>query len=278
MTDLVTRVAELNRSPAKDQAGPAAAVRAAVFDLLAARHPTLVGEGAASLGEIAGLAGNLTDEERSKLETVMDREDLAVRVRAGLVEAIAAAGLQQLVPALRKPRGPRLTAACWDALAKLGSPVKGVDVEPYLKSPDPEWRRVAVRQLLQREGEGAIARAGDLALHDGVIAVRRTAIDALGASKQPSALPALEKAYADPQFEIRQAAAGAIIAIGGRPAAETLTRLAFDGPQEGQRLAVVGLFALGIGKSDPIMRRIAQEHPDAGIRELAARGLELKRR
>jgi HEAT repeat protein len=278
MADLVARIAAANRAPAKDKSARAPEARALVFDLIAARHPTLVGEGVASLGEIPGLAGNLTDDERTRLETALDREDLPVRVRTELVKAIAAAGLKQLVAALRKSRSPRLTAACWDALAALGAPVTVTELDPFLKSSDPEWRRLAIRPLLQREGEAGIARVGDLALHDGATAVRRTAIEALGATKLPAALPTLERAYADREFEIRQAAAGAIITIGGRPAAETLTRLAFDGPQDGQRLAVIGLFTLGIDKSDPLMRRIAEEHPEKELRELAKRGLEVKRR
>jgi HEAT repeat protein len=278
IADIVARIAASNRAPEQDRGTQAAASRKLVFDLLAARHPTLVAEGVASLGAIPDLADSLTDDERRRLEAALDREDLDVRLRVDLVKAIAGGGLRQVIPALRKLRGPRLTAACWGALADLGSPVEAADLEQHLKSTDPEWRRVAIRQLVRRERAAAIARAGDVALHDTVFAVRKTAIDALGATKLPEALPTLERAYADPMFEIRQAAAGAIITIGGHPAAETLARLAFDGPKDGQRFAVVGLFVLGIEKNDPLMRRIAREHPEQAIRELAERGLDVGKR
>jgi HEAT repeat protein len=279
IADLVARIAASNRTPGgQERATQAATSRKLTFDLISARHPTLVAEGVATVSAIPDLGNTLTDEERQRIEGALDRDDLDVRLRTDLVRAIAEAGLRQLVPALRKLRGPRLTAACWNALADLGSPVKAADLEQHLQSTDPEWRRVAIAQLVRQEREGAIARVGDVALHDTEFGVRKTAIDALGATKLPAALPVLERAYADPMFEIRQAAAGAIITIGGRPAAETLTRLAFDGPKDGQRFAVVGLFVLGIGKDDPLMRRIAQEHPDQAIRELAQQGADARKR
>ncbi len=53
------------------------------------------------------------------------------------------------------------------------------------------------------------------------------------------ALPPLERAFGENGGEVQQTAARAILAVGGQPAADTFGRLAFSGPIEAQRYAVV---------------------------------------
>ena len=114
---LVERMVTASREPEPDPAKRKAAERALVFDELAARHPALVEDGIAGLGELPALLP-LSDAERGTLAGVVARDDLPARVRERLFAQVASLRLEELVPALRAVRSSdaAVTAAAWQAL------------------------------------------------------------------------------------------------------------------------------------------------------------------
>lgn len=276
LIDLVKRAVKLAKEPPVEPAARAAQERQVVFDLVAAPHPLLVKDAAASLTEIPGLAASLTSDEQTRVEQALARPDLPPAVRIALIEAIGAAGLRALVPALRSLDEPTMLPAAWDALARLGSPADPDQLKELLSSQRPQVRAAAVRELLDRAGEAAIAAARAIALRDPDTEARVAAIEALGGTKSAEALPVLESAFKDSSLEIRQAAVRALVSVGGRPAAESFGRLAFEAPSEdAQRHAVSALLLLRVPREDPVLKNIARNHPNEELRELATEGIEV---
>ena len=272
---IMHRLLAAGRGP--DPVQRAAAKRALIFDEIAARHPALVADGAEELGVIPGLATTLTGTERQRLEAALARTDLPVWVRVLLVDRVGQCGLAAVVPALRRlpDPTPELLRASWDALIRLGAAPSADDFAPVLKSRDPAVRAAAAHGLIAAGGAAAIEPVADLALGDSSPEVREAALVALGESKLPAALPTLERAFTDSDSEGRQAAGRAIQNIGGQPAAESLGRLAFEGPPEAQKYAVLLLMLSGIDRDDPLLARIRTTHPDADVRGIAEHGLEM---
>ncbi len=273
---VVERILDTSRTPEPDAARRAAAARALVFDEIAARSPVLVEDGAGGLQTIPGIAESLSDDEQQRLATAIGRTDLSPPARAALVRAVGTNGLRQLVPALQGLRSPAapVLAAKFEALERLGTPPGVADVEPYLASKDAAVRGAAARALPTTPGGEGIARAGQIALRDPDVAVRRTTIEALGESRRQEALSPLERVFRESPQDLRQVAGRSIFRVGGPAAADTLARLAFEAPPEGQRLAVVLLMALQGGRDDPLVKNIAKTHPDAELRRLIEHGIE----
>jgi hypothetical protein len=254
-----------------------AASRQLVFDEIAARHPLVVADGVGGLAAIPDLAMTLSPQERQRLEAALRRTDLPNWVRVALVNAAADRGLTALVPALRglPDPTPELQRAAWDALTRLGAAPSADDLKPSLASGDPAIRSAAAHALLAAHGTDAIADVAKLALDDPDHSVRLAAIDALGESKLPEALPSLEQAFANPENALRQGAGRAIYTIGGRPAAECFARLAFEGPPDAQKYALILLLVSGVPRDDPLVERIRTTHPDESIRRIATEGLDV---
>ena len=274
---VVDRIVAVSRTPEPDATKRAEAARTLVFDEIAARSGALVEDGAAGLQSVPSLAETLTAEEQGRLEATIARGDLAPAVVAAVVRAVGANDLRQLVPAiqrLRTPAAPVLVAK-FEALGRLGAPPSLADVEPHLASKDPAVRTAAARALATTPGGDGIARAGQIALRDPDPAVRRATVEALGESRRPEALPALERVFREAPPDLEQVAGRGIYQVGGPGAADVLARLAFDAPPQGQRLAVVLLMALQGGRDDPLVQRIAKTHPDAELRRLIEHGVDL---
>lgn len=276
MKRIVAGLLAESRRPRTDSARRALTERELAFELLSARHVALVNDGAASLTSIPVLAGTLTSGEREILETALQRHDLPVRVRVALVLAVGKAGLRETIPVLRTLSSPaEVMAAAWQALDQLQAAPPPEMLEERLAAEDPEIRAAAVRELLRREGAAAVSKAAPLALQDPDPDVRIAAIEALGATGKVEALPPLERAFVDENVDMQQAAARAILAIGGQPAIDTFGGLIFTGPPMAQRYAFVCLMLTGINRSDPLVKRIAETHPDESIRRLATHGVEV---
>jgi HEAT repeat protein len=273
---VVERILDTSRTPEPDAARRAAAARTLVFDEIAARSPVLVEDGAGGLQTIPELAESLSDVERQRLGAAIGRTDLPPLPRAALVRAVGTNGLRQLVPALQSLRSPAapVLSAKFDALERLGTPPVVSDVAPYLDSPDAAVRAAAARALPTTPGADGIARAGQIALRDPDVAVRRTTIEALGESRREEALSPLERVFRESPQDLRQVAGRSIFQVGGPAAADTLARLAFEAPAEGQRLAVVLLMALQGGRDDPRVQNIAKTHPDQDLRRMIEHGIE----
>jgi len=273
MSEIVAAVAATRTGAVSDPGKRAEETRKLTFRLLAARHPLLVEDGTDSLAGVAGLAASLSGEEQSTLETALRRDDLPERVRVRLIAAVAENDLRQLVPALRSLSAPELQEASWKALRALGEPVSDEALDQRLQDPNATTRIAAVREILAREPEDGVSRVAPLAIGDADRKVRLAAIDALGTTRAATAVSPLETVFTADDVEMRQASARALLAIGGEPAAEAFYRLAFQGPIDAQRFAVIGLLSLGVAKDDPRVRRIEETHSDEKIVDMLKNGI-----
>jgi HEAT repeat protein len=267
--EIVARIVAASRGGGMD----ANAARQLTFDLLASENPLLVEDAA---GGITGLGHEaaLTHSELETLRAALLRAALPDRVRVALIEAVAKAGLHEAVPALQSIDSPPAVAEkAWQALDQLGAPPPEQSMEARLADRDAAVRSAAVRELLRREGVGAVTEVAPIAIQDPDPAVRRAAVDALGALGKPEVLPPLERVFVDSPTELQQATGRAILAVGGPPAIDAFGRLAFAGPVPSQRYAVVLLMTMTDPHRDEVLERIAQTHSNADIRDLIAHGL-----
>jgi HEAT repeat protein len=273
---IVARWVALANGSKTDADARKAAQRELAFDELAAAHPVVVEDGTALLASLSGLAGSLSQEERSRIVQVLGRRDLPPRLGVALIQAIATQRLTELLPALRDLKDPPATvlAASWDAQRQLGSPPSAASLVPFLAAHDPAIRAVAAPALLATGDRDAVPRVERLVRDDPEASVRTAATEALGRVKAPGGLVALERIYSS-SAEQRTAAGNAILAWGGDEAADTLTRLAFEAPPEAQKSAVTLIFALGRTQNDPRIVRIRTTHPDPTVRELVEHGFDL---
>jgi hypothetical protein len=264
---IMKRLAEVARGTSLT----AAAARTLTFELLACDSPVLVEDGAAGVAE---LSPPLTSQETRTLETALTRTQFPERVRLALVQAVGKAKLTAMAPTLRTITSPPpVMEASWQALDALGAGLSDEALAEQLASPEATTRTAAMRELLRRQGVGAITEITPVVVQDPDLAVRRAGIDALGALKVPDALPPLERAFADNPEELRQHAARAILAIGGKPAVEALVRLTETGPLESQRFATLTLMTIDYPDKQDALRRIAKTHTDDQVRELVIHGL-----
>ncbi len=273
---ILERLIAIHRKPEKDATRRAASIRALIFDEIVAQHATMVADGARGLGRIDDLATTLTDDERTRLEVVLRRTDLPTWIRVALIEAVADRQLAALIPEIRNLKEPdaELQRAAWNALQRLGAAPSIDDLQPALTSSDPATRAAAVNALVSAKGANARPQLEQLATKDADRDVRLAAIEALGKTG-PQALPTLERTFASSDWGERRMAGRSIATVGGRPAQETFARLAFEGPPDGQKLAVTLLFMTGISHDDPLVQRIGQKHPDESVRHVVESGLDV---
>jgi HEAT repeat protein len=259
-----------------DEAAQASLRRRLVFLELGADSPRLVEDVAAALPELTGLSRNIKNDERSTIVRVLGREDLPERVRIGLVNAIARMKLRSLAPALHDlpGAGPDLRRATIRARAQLGEARNRNVLVDSLKDEDPVTRTAAIHELMDTGGRTAVGEIAEIAVNDPDRGVRLTAIEALGSIPSPTALDALGKTFKDADLEIRRQSARSIHAIGGREAATLLSDLAFDAPPGAQQQALALLLTLGIPRTDPLVTRIRDKHPNQAVRNLAEKGIE----
>ncbi len=274
VADIVARLVEGREHPPRDAAERAASFRELTFEMLPSEQPALIVDAASRLKRIADLASTLAPAEQQRLEKALSAKEVPAYARRVLIEAIADCGLTQLAPALARLREPQLMAASWKALDRLGASPGAKTVRDAAASEDPAVRAAAVPEILRAEGNDAIADVKRIAEKDSDAAVREAAIQSLGENGTPAAVEALQEIYVGPDWKTTQAAARAILKIGGQTAAETFSTLANRGSREQQRYAVMVLLSL-VGKDDPAVRRIAKTHPDQNIRDMIEHGVRL---
>ena len=249
--------------------------RELTIDLLASANPLLVEDGAAGLSDLGGKRA-LTPDETATLLAALQRADLPDRVRLALIDAVGTAGLTEAIPALQAiDSPPPIAEAAWRALDKLGQPPSEKSLTARLANRDAPVRAAAVRELLRRDGVAAIPQVAPLAVQDPDPSVRKSSVEALGALGRPEALPPLERVFAVDTVELQQAAGRAILAVGGEPTVDALGRLAFEGPIQSQRYAVILLMTLSGPYKEATLQRIGQTHTDEQIRDLVASGFPI---
>lgn len=270
----VEMVVRNSRKPPKGTARRESS-RALAFALLSAPHPLLTDDGISSLSEIPGLSKSLTETEAGILTSTLHDPALPISARQKLIEEIAALNLRQMVDSLRDVHEPALQQDAWTALRRLGAPVSEEDLKERLAAEAPQTRLAAARELLQRDPQTAIPLVAGKLLRDQDEEVRLGTIEALGETKSALAVPPLEITFSGTDTTERQAAARALREIGGDAAADALHRLAFTGPIDSQRYAVVVLLASGVDRDDPRVRDIAARHTDEKIEAMLGDGIEI---
>lgn len=274
VADIVRRLVAASRAPEPDSVRRRAQERALVFARIGARHPALVADGAAALGELSELAATLEPAEQRTLAAALARTDLPAWVRVRLLESIGDAGLVALVPAIRALPDPdaQVLEASWEALRRLGEPPRSRELQGRLASADPTIREAAVRALALTREPGTVRQIERVALEDREQAVRTAAAEALGKADAREAVPALERIFPRADWPARQAAGRALLALGGRSAQEALGRLVFRGEREAEIYALTLLLVSGIAHDDPLLERIRTTHPDERVRHVASEG------
>lgn len=264
-----------SRKPGADPALRAQRRRDLAFALLSAPHPLLAGDGIDSLSAIPDLAATLSDTEAGVVSAALNAAWLPLTARERLIDQVVALDLRKMIGALQGLRAPELQRPTWAALRALGAPVDQKTLREFATAEDPRLRSAAARELLSADPEESIPFVANTALRDRDRQVRLATIEALGESGRAEAIKPLEGVFAGTDLEDRQAAARALREIGGDKAADALARLAFVGPIDAQRYAVVTLLSLGVGIDDPRVRDIAKRHPDEKITEMLEHGVEL---
>ncbi len=264
-----------SRKPTQDAAARKQNRRALVFSLLSAPHPLLADDGIAGLSTISGLSDSLTDIEAGIITSTLYTPSLPISAREKLIGEIATLNLQLMVGTLRDLQEPALQQAAWAALRKMGAPVAEDDLRGRLAAKEPETRLAAARELLVRAPSTAIPLVAGTALHDRDKEVRLGAIEALGETKSADAVSPLEGTFVSTDTDERQASARALREIGGDAAANAFHRLAFTGPIDAQRYAVLGLLSLNVGRDDRRVRDIVARHKDAKVRDIIEHGIKL---
>jgi hypothetical protein len=271
----IEAMVEQSRVATSDLAVRAQQHRALVFALLGAPHPLLADDGIAGLPSIADLNRSLSEAEIGVVTAALPDAALPLSSRQRLIEEIAALDLRQLIGALQGLQEPALQRTAWEALRKLGAPVSEDSLRERLASDQALVRSAAARELLAAQPLDAIPVVATTVLRDRDKQVRLDAIEALGETGLPQAVPPLEGVFVGDDIEDRQASARALSAIGGDVAVAAFQRLAFVGPVDAQRYAVVFLLSLGIDRDDPRVRDIAKRHTDEKITEMLEHGVEL---
>lgn len=219
------------------------APRAARFALLGSPVARLRDDAALDLAGWRGEAP-LTAAERGALRAALDAEQVGA-------EAVA-------------------LAARWPEAAFVPALLRGARAAQ--EDPAAEARRaVAARALVACGGvEGVATLAADLQSADLAVALR--AARALGAANAPPAAQALGRALGDERPALRaelvRALARTDAASAREGVLEPLAAFADAAPPAEARRAVAALARLGAGAA---LRRIEEQHADAGVRQLAAR-------
>ncbi len=277
LTGPIVHLVETARSGARGES-PAKRkqkARSFVFSLLDAPHSLLVADGIDSLSSVAGLRGTLTPAEVAVIASVLDDRKHPRAARERLIDSIVTNDLRGAMGVLREVGDPELRRHAWQALRKMGEPVEVEVLTEQLGHDDPHVRIAAARELLASDADDAISVVSATALRDRSREVRLDTIEALGETGKAEAVSPLEKVFTGDDLELRQASARALTAIGGEPAADSFHRLAFAGPIESQRFAVLALLSLGVARDDTRVRAIAERHTDEKIVDMIEHGLKL---
>lgn len=268
-TEVGPRIAALH-----DEAAIRAARRALAFGELDTGGPRLAAD---ALTELRGVdpLDPLSPAEVAVLEKVLASASVAPQTRIGLVDLVAARDRREALPALRRALvdTPAVLRALLSARTRLGAPPDRRELDALLAAKDPAIRASAVEALAGLEPP-PVADIGRLATGDPDVAVRVTAIEALGRAGAPSALPTLAQTFASSDRDVRQASGRAIRAIGGEAANDAFVNLALHGADTDTRKYAALLLLLTTGPDSPAVRRLIASNPSGEVRELVEHGLQ----
>lgn len=158
-----------------------------------------------------------------------------------------------------------------DVLKQFADPASATDLIPLVSHADPEVRQRTAHVLGISGCTEACEQLKELT-RDPNGHVRAAAYSALGWLCTPDDVDAIMTGLDDPYPDVREAAMGALIIVGGRPVVEKFAKDLYHEDYERQRLAVM---ALGwIGEADVVDALLtAVDHPDPTIRRSAINSL-----
>jgi HEAT repeat protein len=258
----------------KDDTEARAARRTLGFREVGTTEPRLVADGIVELRRLPGVTG-LSDDEVAAVGRALAARAVPSGLRAELLRLVAARQWGRTLPGVRGALidTPQVLNAALAARVALGAPADAAELKPYLDSKDPAGRASAVRALASLP-DAPIDQIGRYATGDRDVDVRVTAIDALGATKKPAAVPTLTRTLAQSDRAIRQASGRALLAIGGDPVNDALIDLALHGPDpETQKYAAV-LLVVANGKDSAVVKRLIAAKPSGDVRDVVEHGLE----
>ncbi|HXJ36916.1 MAG TPA: HEAT repeat domain-containing protein [Candidatus Eisenbacteria bacterium] len=247
--------------------------RALAFEELGSMVPRLAADALVELRRLDPLAP-LSHDELGALERTFAAKSIPPATRVGLAQLVAQRGLTDAVPALRAALldTPEVFDAVFAARTRLGAPPDRAELASYLTAKDPAVRASAIRALAELK-EPAVGEIGRYATSDPDLEVRVAAIEALGATQQPAALPTLSQTFGTSQREIRQASGRAILAIGGDPASQALINLALHGEDADTRSYAALLLMVSNGRDSAPVQRLLASNPSSEVRNVIEHGL-----
>ena len=257
-----------------DDAEIRAARRALAFTELETTHARLTADALTLLRRLEDPTTLSADEVRA-LGLVLASGKIPGATRIGIVELIGRRRWKEALPALQSAviEPPQVLAAVLAARAQLGASPDKKELQRYLASKDPAVRAAAIRAIAALP-EPEVGELGRFATSDTDIDVRVAAIEALGASKKPAAVPTLSKTFAEPRREVRQASGRALLAIGGKPASDAFVDLALHGGDPDTRKYAAVLLLVSGGKDSPGVQRLMASNPSGEVREVVEHGLK----
>jgi HEAT repeat protein len=257
--------------PPDDKAGR----RRLAFDELASGNARLVADALVELRALPEIGG-LADDERKALTKVFTDVRVPATVRIGLMQLLGEKKVADALPALTAATAdtPDVLDAILAARTALGSPPTRAEIVKYLDSQVPGIRAAAVRALARLDDPAALDQVGFYATSDREVAVRHAAIEALGASGRPAAVPILTRTFESAERDIKQTSARALLQIGGPAADNALVDLALHGGSTETQTYAALLLLMSRGREDPAVRRLATSNPSPEVRALLEHGLE----
>jgi HEAT repeat protein len=223
------------------------------------------------LNEVTSLAA---DEQRA-LADLLAKPTVPAGTRIGFVRLAADRGWKDAVPALRAAsvESPEVLDAVLAARARLGAPADKAELRRYLDSKDPKLRAAAIRALAALPDAG-VSDLGRYATGDKAVDVRVAAIEALGSTKQPAAIPTLSQTFGEPIREVRQASGRALLSIGGNAANDAFVNIALHGGDADTRKYAAVLLLVSQGKDSPAVQRLMASNPGGDVRDVIEHGLQ----
>ncbi len=258
-----------------EEAAALAARRRLAFAELGGPSPRLAADGVTELRLLPALTP-LADGETTVLGRALRERRIEPAARVRLIALIADRGATDALPALAAAVAdtPAVLDALLAARARLGSFPSRSELAGYLGDDDPTIRAAAVRALARLDDPSALAEVGRYATTDKAATVRGAAVEALGATHRPTVLPILAHTFDDPDREVMQKSARAMIEIGGPAADDTLTGIALKGGSvDTQRYAAL-LLVVTHGLDSAVVRHLAESNPSPEVRDVLEHGLE----
>jgi HEAT repeat protein len=251
------------------------ATRRLAFTELGGPSPRLAADAVVELRRLQDLVPLATDERDALARALRDRRIDPV-TRISLIALLGERRAVEAIPALTAAAAgtPAVLDALMTARARLGAPAGRSELAPLLASKDPATRAAAIHALARLDDPAALAEVGRYATTDTDRTTRLAAVEALGESNRPAAIPYLVRTFAEPERELMQKSARALLAIDDPKVDDALVDLATrEGSPQTQTYAAL-ILVVSRGRDSPAVRRLEASNPPPAVRKLLDHGLE----